>query len=165
MIKLNKRQIIILVIAALFVVYAVYDYLIAGPASRKSETAVKPVEINSSLSGLTNDLLKDNLAEVNAYIIGRAEANWQNNPFWERDSYKEWAAKEGAIDSSGSSTKIVYSGYVDTGKKKIAVINGLEYRLGEPLEMEGYILKSIMPSKVLILNKHTGTEVEIPIQE
>ncbi len=64
-----------------------------------------------------------------------------------------------------SSSKIIYSGYVDSGKKKLAVINGLEYRVGEQLEMEGYILKGITPSKVLIVNKNTGNEMEIPIQE
>jgi hypothetical protein len=41
----------------------------------------------------------------------------------------------------------------------------LEYRVGEQLEMEGYVLKQVTPSKVLIVNKNTGSEVEIPIQE
>ena len=34
--KLEKRQIIILAIAALFVLYAIYDLLIAGPAAKKA---------------------------------------------------------------------------------------------------------------------------------
>ncbi|MGD0022275.1 MAG: hypothetical protein ABSC54_08240 [Smithellaceae bacterium] len=163
MAKLNKRQIIILGIAALFVLYAAYDYLILGPAGKKVETGTNSPEINTFVNNLQNDLMKDITAGVDAYIIGRAEADWQRNPFWERLSYKEWAAREGAAGVSAS--KIIYSGYVDSGKKKLAVINGLEYRVGEQLEMEGYILKGITPSKVLIVNKNTGNEVEIPIQE
>ncbi len=163
MAKLNKRQIIILGIAALFVLYAAYDYLILGPAGKKVETGTNSPEINTFVNNLQNDLMKDITAGVDAYIIGRAEADWQKNPFWERHSYKEWAAREGAAGVSAS--KIIYSGYVDSGKKKLAVINGLEYRVGEQLEMEGYILKGITPSKVLIVNKNTGNEVEIPIQE
>lgn len=165
MTKLNKRQIIILVIAALFVLYAVYEYLIAGPASKKVKTSADPAEINTFVSELTSNLIKDNLAAVDAYILGRAEADWQKNPFWERESYKAWAAREGAAGGSGASAKIIYSGYVDSGNKKMAVINGLEYRIGEQLEMEGYVLKSITPSKVLIVNKNTGSEVEVSIQE
>ena len=47
----------------------------------------------------------------------------------------------------------------------MAVINGLEYRIGEKLEIEGYVLKEITPLKVLIFNKNTGSKVEIPLQE
>ena len=163
MAKLNKRQIIILVIAALFVLYVTYDYLILGPAGKEVKTGTNSAEINTFVNNLQNDLIKDITAGVDVYIIGRAEADWQKNPFWERHSYKEWAAREGAAGISAS--KIIYSGYVDSGKKKLAVINGLEYRIGEQLEMEGYILKGITPSKVLIVNKNTGNEVEVPIQE
>ena len=35
--KLNKRQIIILAVAALFVLYAVYELFLAGPAAKKPQ--------------------------------------------------------------------------------------------------------------------------------
>jgi hypothetical protein len=41
----------------------------------------------------------------------------------------------------------------------------LEYRIGEELELEGYVLKQITPSSVLIFNKYTGNKEEIPLQE
>lgn len=164
MAKLNKRQIIILVIAVLYVLYAAYEYLIAGPAATKAKTVANPAQIDTFVSDLQSDLIKDIVAGVDAYISGMAETNWQRNPFWERNSYKEWAAREGGA-GSGTSAKIIYSGYVDSGKKKLAVINGFEYRVGEQLEMEGYVLKGITPLKVIILNKNSGSEIEIPIQE
>jgi hypothetical protein len=165
--KLNKRQIIILSVAALCVVYAAYEYLIASPASKEVKTDDKHLEISNPESGLTNDLMKDAPAGMDTYIVARAEATWQKNPFWDRSStsYKEWATTQGAAGGSASAAKIIYSGYVDAGKLKIAIINGLEYRVGEQLEMEGYVLKQVTPSKVLIVNKNTGSEVEIPIQE
>jgi hypothetical protein len=108
--------------------------------------------------------MKDSLTGLDAYIIGRAETDWKQNPFIEKNYYKEWAAGEGA-GASGASAKIIYSGYVDAGKKKMAVINGLEYAVGESLEIPGYILKTITSSKVVISNGNTGSELEIPIQE
>jgi hypothetical protein len=163
--KLNKRQIIILSIAALFVVYAAYEYLIASPASKKAKD--KQQEISASVSALTNNEINDTQAGMDKYIIERAEAIWKKNPFWDRRSneYKEWAAIHGAASGSSSTAKIIYSGYVDAGVVKIAVINGLEYRVGEQLEMDGYVLRRVTPEKVLIINKNTGSEVEIPIQE
>jgi hypothetical protein len=60
---------------------------------------------------------------------------------------------------------IVYSGYVDTGQKKMAIINGWEYEAGQPLDVEGYLLKKVTPSRVLIVNRTTGGETYVTIQE
>jgi hypothetical protein len=162
--RLKKREIIILVIAALFILYAGYEYLIAGPASKKVKTSTESVNINTSTTGITKDLGKDKITDFDAYVIRRMEADWGKNPFWKKDLYKEWGNREG-VAKSGVLAKIIYSGYVDSGKNKMAIINGLEYRLGEELELEGYVLKQITPSSVLIFNKYTGNKEEIPLQE
>ena len=168
MAKLKKREIIILVIAALFILYAGYEYLIAGPASKKiitsTSTSTESVNINTSITGITKDLGKDKITDFDAYVIRRMEADWGKNPFWKKDSYKAWVARDGAASGSVLA-KIIYSGYVDSGKHKMAVINGFEYRIGEQLEIEGYVLKQITPSKVLIFNKNTGNKEDIPLQE
>ncbi|MCX5849003.1 MAG: hypothetical protein NTW65_06100 [Deltaproteobacteria bacterium] len=165
MAKLKKREIIILVIAALFVLYAGYVYLIAGPAGKKVKPASDTVKINDFTSELSNDLGKDKLTDFDEYVIKRTQTDWAKNPFWKKDLYRAWAAREGADGGGATSPKIIYSGYVDSGGNKMAVLNGLEYRAGEKLEMEGYILKQITPSKVLIFDKRTGNNLEIPIQE
>jgi hypothetical protein len=144
--------------------YAGYEYLIAGPASKKVKTSTESVNINTSSTGITKDLGKDKITDFDAYVIRRMEADWGKNPFWKKDLYKEWGNREG-VAKSGVLAKIIYSGYVDSGKNKMAIINGLEYRLGEELELEGYVLKQITPSSVLIFNKYTGNKEEIPLQE
>jgi len=166
MAKLKKREIIILVIAALFVLYAGYEYLIAGPASKKVKTSasVDSVKVDTFASGITKDLDKDKITDSDAYVIRRMETDWGKNPFWKKDLYKAWVNREG-VAKGGILSKIIYSGYVDSGKKIMAVINGFEYRIGEQLEIEGYVLKQITPSKVLIFNKKTGNKEEIPLQE
>jgi hypothetical protein len=166
MAKFKKREIIILVIAALFVLYAGYEYLIAGPASKKVKTSATVDSVkNDTSSVLKNDSINNKSDEFNKYVIKRLEANWVKNPFWKKDSYREWASREGTASGKDTSAKIIYSGYVDSGKNKMAVINGLEYMIGEQLEIEGYVLKQITPSKVLIFNKNTGNQEEIPLQE
>ena len=164
--KLNKRQIIILAVMGVVVLYGAYEFIFAGSA-RKAGTEVesKSIEIKSLVSGLTTELTKDSSAGTDAYIIGRAEANWQKSPFLERNLYKELAAREATAGKTAAAVKIIYSGYVDSGMKKMAIINGLEYNAGEKLEMEGYVLKEITKAKVVISNRNTGSEVEIPIQE
>jgi len=37
----------------------------------------------------------------------------------------------------------------------MAIINGIEYSVGESLEIEGYVLRSIAPTKIKIENRNT----------
>ena len=84
MAKLNKRQIIILAVAVVFILYAAYEFLIAGPAAKKAKAAADPAQVNTFVSDLQKDLIKDIIAGVDAYIITKAEANWEKNPFWDK---------------------------------------------------------------------------------
>jgi hypothetical protein len=87
---------------------------------------------------------------------------WGKSPFWDRASYREFAGNETGL---GAAVKIIYSGYVDTGRKQLAIINGWEYEAGDELDIEGYVLKSVTPSRVLITNRKTGGELYVPIQD
>lgn len=159
--KLNKRQIIILAIAALCALYAAYEFFIARPATQKAKIEATPVQLEFFVNNLNNDLGKYRVAGSDAYIARRAETDWGKSPFWDRDSYREFVGNE----AGSGAAKIIYSGYVDTGRKKMAIINGWEYEAGESLETEGYVLKSVTPSRVLIVNRNTGGELSIPLQE
>ncbi len=166
--KLKTREKIIIAIAALGVLYAGYVYLIE-PAINKAKAKDPKQEISAPASVVKNDLIKDADAGMGKYVIARAETDWKKNPFVDRtsSSYKEWASiqRAAAAGSNNVAGKIIYSGYVDAGKNKIAIIDGFEYQAGDQLEMEGYVLKQVTPSQVLILNKNTGIEVDIPIAE
>jgi hypothetical protein len=166
MANLKKREIIILAVAAVFILYAGYEYLI-GPTSKKVKTgaSANSVKVDNFLNDIIKDLSKDKITDSDAYMISRMEADWKKNPFWKKDLYKAWVNREGRTQGSGALAKIIYSGYVDSGKNKMAVINGFEYRIGDELEIEGYVLKQITPSKIVIVNKYTESKEEIPMQE
>ncbi|MFA5323611.1 MAG: hypothetical protein WC373_13145 [Smithella sp.] len=163
MARLQKREIIILAVAALFILYAGYVFLIADRLPvKKVTTSAESVKIETFISGLADDLSKNRISDFDKYIIKRAEADWNKTPFLTRDLYRAWQAKEGGV---GTSVKIIYSGYVDSGKHKMAVLNDLEYRIGEALKEDEYVLKHITPFKVIIFDKRTGSNFDIPIQE
>lgn len=152
-----------MILVALAVLYGIYEVIFAAPARKKAAKVQTEVSaVNTAV--ITTALLNNSVNSTNAFIIGKAESNWRKDPFLERSSYKEWAIRESSANAS-KTAKIIYSGYVDAGKKKMAIINGVEYSVGEKLEMEGYILKNITPSKVRIENRNTGSELEITIQE
>jgi hypothetical protein len=105
---------------------------------------------------------------ADVYTIGRAESEWLRDPFANNKVYREWASiKDGASEAGKASQKVLfnYSGYLETGQRKMAIINGLEYRINESLEIEGYVLKTIQPGKVIITNTRDRTNIEVPLQE
>lgn len=165
MAKLKKREIVILAIAALFVLYALYVYLIADRQKAKNDaTSGGNAKMETIMSASMDELNKSKLSHVDHYVIERAQMSWVKNPFLNRDLHRKWLAK----DSGGvgvTALKIIYSGYVDAGENRLAVLNGIEYRIGEELKEQGYILKNIAPSKVIIFDKKAGNSLEIPLQE
>jgi hypothetical protein len=162
--KLEKRQIIILVIAALCVLYAAYEFLIAKPAAKKAPVQVAPVAESLNSNTRTGDLTSYQVSKVDLYIKEKAERDWSKSPFWETTAYREFVGKEAGVGAV-QATKFIYSGYIDAGHKKIAIINGAEYGAGESLELKDQMLKSVTNAKVIIVNRKTGIEIQVPLEE
>jgi hypothetical protein len=51
------------------------------------------------------------------------------------------------------------------GRKKIAILNGNEYAVGDVLDVDGYVVNDIYPDRIVIYHKETRRMLEIPFQE
>jgi hypothetical protein len=162
MAKLNKRQIIILAITGMAVLYGAYEIFFASPAEKKTQQA--KVENTPMSKSLVTVLTNSPLDKMDGYIIARAETDWKQNPFWDRNLYRQWTTKSDTKVAQ-TAAKIIYSGYIEAGKKKMAIINGIEYSVGESLEIEGYVLRSIAPTKIKIVNRNTRNIIDVSLQE
>jgi hypothetical protein len=168
--KLTTRQIIILGITFIALLYGGYDFFFAK--SKKAvavDTGKKIEELNLFITEMTVALGKDTPSPVDAHIIKRAEAGWVRDPFYNRKTEKTWAAAREPGQAGGTAaapkSPFNYTGYVEAGKTKIAVINGHEYGTGDALDVEGYVLKAIHPARVAIYNRETRRTIDIPLQE
>ena len=171
--KLNKRQILILGVMLLAVLYGAYEFF---PTGRKGQavvnTAKKAADLNAFIGDITLVLTKDTPSPVDAYMIKRAETGWLRDPFYEPKNVREEAiAKEAAqaqqVQTVATALKgqFIYTGYVDMGRKKIAIVNGNEYVTGDALDVDGYVLNGIYPTKIVVYNKVTRLTIDIPLQE
>ena len=167
--KLTTRQIVILAVMLLAVLYAAYDFLSKG---RKSAAVVdsgkKVEELGVLVKDITTILTKDTPSPAAAHMIGQAEAPWPRDPFYEKIEAREVSVtREMAQETALAAVKgkILYTGYLDTGRKKIAIINGNEYVSGDAIDVEGYVLKSIDPTRITLYNKATNLTIEIPLQD
>lgn len=171
--KLNKRQILILVVMLLAVLYGAYEFFSTGRKGQVVvDTAKKAADLNAFIGDITVSLTKDTPSPVDAYMIKRAEAAWLRDPFYEPKNNREDAiAKEAAqaqqVEAAATALKgqLKYTGYVDMGRKKIAIVNGSEYAAEDALDVDGYVLNGIYPTKIVIYNKVTRLTIDIPLQE
>ncbi len=167
--KLTRQQIIILSVMIIVIFFGVYDFFIAR--SSKSElidVGKKITDLDAFLTNITSRLPKGSLNAADAYVLNRAESAWVHDPFYERRSLREWEKrKERAKAGGGISQKVslTYSGYLKVNNRNLAIINGVEYEAGDPLEIEGYVLKKIYPGKVVIVNEKSGAKFDVPLEE
>ena len=167
--KLTKRQIVILAVMLLAVLYAGYDFLSKGRKSATSvDTGKKVEELGVLVKDITTILTKDAPPPAAAHMIKQAEAPWPRDPFYEKIEAREVSVTREMAQASALAAvkgKILYTGYLDTGRKKIAIINGNEYVSGNAIDVEGYVLKSIDPTRITLYNKATNLTIEIPLQD
>jgi type II secretory pathway component PulC len=170
MAKPGKRQMIILGVMGIAVLYAAFDFLAPKKRSSAPDRAQKTAELSTFVTDLAAGLGKDTTKNLNTLIFSRAEKEWAQDPFLDAKSYRAWSAarapakKEGA-GAAAPKSEFVYSGYLDTGRKRMAIINGIEYSEGENLDVKGYALKSVSATKVVIENRGTGATVTVPLLE
>ena len=168
MAKIAKRQMIILIVTAVVVLYGIFDFFMGSPVKTAPLSLGKQSsELKKFATDITAGIGKDTLSLQEVYAIGRAEGEWLRDPFYDRKSYKEWLKSKETAKATADTKKITfnYSGYMEFGDKRIAIINGVEYRAGEALEVKGYVLRALSPGKAIIENKRDGIRLEVPIQD
>ena len=108
-------------------------------------------------------MTKDGLSEIDAYIIENISAKWTKDPLLStrRDNKYFTASSEIPEILKG----ITYSGYLQMGRRHLAIINGTEYETGEELEKEGFTVGKIYPNRVIIVLRGGEVKHSIPLEE
>ena len=163
---MKKREIIIVVIAALLGVYGLVDYFILS-GSKAPGGGQKITEALTSIDGFAQAAELNLIpAEVTgslkdqAYMISKAEAPWEKDPFG--GGGLESKAEEGLVKED--ILEMHYSGFIRAGKKMLAVVNGMEYTVGELLVDVGYKVSKITSSKVVLLTE-ANKEIVLQLEE
>jgi hypothetical protein len=172
MANLNKRQMIVLGMMVIAILYAAFDFLTPRRKAAAPDKTQRAAELNTFVGDLTASLGRDTTKNLVGLIFSRAEKEWTRDPFLDAKTVRAWttakapAKKEGGTAAGATpKSEFTYSGFLGTGSKKMAIINGLEYSEGENLEIKGYVVKSISPTKVVIENRETGATFTAPLVE
>lgn len=154
-----KREFIFLALAGLALAYFLFDYFVL-PSLKKPAAVVEAekVDIQKLLGEMGEYARKDGSVDNIIYTVSRAELTWPRDPFLNED-----LASAASVESQ--KTKFNYTGFIMLGKRRLAVINGIEYQVGESLTTEGFVVKIINPNDVVLEDSINKSRLSIPIQE
>ena len=155
-VKVSTREIVIVVFMLVAVMYGVYALFIA-PSSKPTQGVSQEdvVGIDDLIEDASEVLKGSGSYSAYAYIVSRAEANWERDPFYGVNLFS----------MSTSDLNLEYTGYLEIDKRRIAVINSVSYEVGDELEIGGYVVKRIRSFEVVIEGKISRTDITVPLLE
>ncbi len=161
------REKIIIGVMVLAILYGALEFLIFSPSRRlKMEADARSQDLNKFVAGLTQEMATNNTSGINRYVMERATTQWRQNLFSEVSWEVMTAQKAPSPDEEiTEEVPFTYSGYMEMGRKKTAIISGMEYVPGDEL-MEGqYIVRAIHPNRVVLEKKEGKVEIILPLVE
>jgi len=135
----------------LAVIYGVYTVFFSAP---KEETASlngsdKDLETLNLFISKISDKTNNGLTEAQVYALQKAQANWKQDPMMTIEpklTQQEIAARQPLVLKN----QILYTGFLQMGDKRLAILNGIEYEIGDRLEPDGLIVRNISPNHVVV---------------
>lgn len=169
MAELKKREKIILGVMGAVVLFGAVNFLL--PSGKEKKTGVETAPAAEDMQTLIDTIhagLKKNAAKEDDIFFINSTREWTSDPFLEPASYKKWIRlKAPVLEGKASERKVEfnYMGFIEAGGEKMAIVNGIEYKEGEKLEIEGFTLKSVTPQSVVLENTLTGIRQTVLLQE
>ena len=147
--------------------YGGYTFFLAGPPD---ETALKRkggkdlAALNLFITKVA-DKTKNSFSKKQTYVLQKAQVEWKQDPLVQIEpkmSQEEQEARQPLVLES----KILYTGFLQMGHKRLAILNGIEYEVGDRLEPDGLILRGIHPNHVVIGSPDVRSKkVILPMEE
>jgi hypothetical protein len=164
---MTTREKIIVALMVLSVIYGIYIVFFAGP---REEAAFKPggdkeLEALNTFITKVADKTKNNLSKEQAYVLDKAQAEWKQDPLMHIKTplTKE---EEDELQPLKLESEILYTGFLEMGNKRLAILNGVEYEVGDRLEPDGLVIQKILPNHVVIGSPNKrNKKVILPMEE
>lgn len=169
---MTTREKIIVGIMCLTVLYGAYDLFVYRnkPKYKASAPTSNPIiELKSFVAEVSRKLVSEKVSDDHRYMIAKSGENWTKDPFipsiepLRKELVRNETPQKPSVPQSPSG--FIFTGFLEIGNKRLAVINDVEYSVGEQLDPNGLYVKSISPQYVVI-GKVSGPEtIQLPLKE
>ncbi|VBB44111.1 conserved hypothetical protein [uncultured Desulfatiglans sp.] len=165
-----KREITLVIIMALVLAYGAYEIFFSGgkaASPRGAPPAEANVDLNAFVTDMAKNLRKSPEQEKVQQIAKTATLEWAPDPFWDQDyALQTFLHKEEAAGSeSAEDLGLMYSGFVELGDTRLAIIDDFEYQKGEWIDPGDYRLEEIHRTSVVLVRKTDGQRFVLQLEE
>ena len=175
-----KREKILVIMAGIALIYGVYNFFFASVPKKSSTKAAetfsgadfkKPnfkkkgkTDPDFFISDVITKIVDRDNSKKDLYVIKKAETAWTKNPFVKSDLPLNIKIKEKINQVLSFENSPVYSGYIAVGQTKFAIINGMEYKVGDTIAKTDYIIKTISSIQV-VANSFEKAKIILPLKD
>ena len=145
---MSKREKILVGLMLLAAVYGIYAWFLSSPQQAATLNDDNEQKVLNAFIIKVAQKTTTGLSKNQAYVLQKAEAKWKRDPLIQIEP--KTSEQEEDSQQSVLTSKIMYTGFLRMGDKRLAIINGMEYEAGEILEPGGFTIRSISPSRVVI---------------
>ena len=155
----TREKIMLAVTAIAIVAGALYFVMDQGP--KVPPCAARPdLQVLQDFARLTDEELKKAaLTETQAYILERASVEWASDPFL---GSKPTAAIPEAAKALETDIPLAFTGFVIVGQARLAIINGMEYQVGEVVLGSELVVQAIDPQNVVVKQLRGRESFNVP---
>jgi hypothetical protein len=158
---MSKREKIIIAIMAAALLGALLSFVpwpFSGKTNEVSSSQAKLTELRELATRVSAEVATEDLTKTEKLVLERADTQWSKDPFIGKSLTTAVESAQGQAQA----TDFTYTGFVDTGTRRLAVINGFEYEVGEMLHSAAYIVRVIDPRVVVLEDKEKRGRVTVP---
>ncbi|MFH1980889.1 MAG: hypothetical protein ABIL58_03510 [Pseudomonadota bacterium] len=154
---MSKREKIIVACMVGAVFYGAFSFLFSGSGSKKTlpgaSTPGQPLQ--QYVIEVIGQLKRADANATDTDLLDQAQGVLNRNPFYREAAVAEKseavAGKEKrATEAAVATIRFSYTGYVEMGKNRLAILDGREFAEGDLLNADGMYLKTITPNFVVI---------------
>ena len=161
---MTTREKIIVGVMCLTIVYGAYEVIGRSgsrPDAPPTVAGSSIGELKSFVAEISGKLANERISQNHQHMIHQAGADWTKDPFiHSTEPLKKRLTPNASVKKQvrkRPSPAYVYSGFMQLGRIRLAIINGMEYAVGEKLPDTSFYVKSIS-SKRVVIGKVNGSE-------
>lgn len=161
-----KRQIFLLALMGLAVVFGAYSLLTADSGKSAGGKDIGP-QLDGIVKSVQAAVDKERLSDLEAFRLSRVRPEAVGDPFLRAPEDAEGGEEyTSATDENG---RFVFSGVISVGRASFAIINDSEYKVGETVDETGFVLADIRPDAVVLRGRDPQSgalqNLMVPIQD
>jgi hypothetical protein len=152
---MSKREKIILSVMAATVLIGGYLYFGTGASGSRSKVeTLSDASAGDFVQKVIQQFRDDTTLARELFTIRSAERQWGKDPFVKSGALLSDTARQTVQDKppagAAGQLNLVYTGYIQVGAQRLAIINDMEYAPGDAIDDQGYYVRRIRPHQVEI---------------